>query len=400
MDLLEAHSNIRPSRDVSRDRAKASGVRNYGEDVADRNIAAFDLNSPEFSYLKSVYGGDGSVARASEGISQSRAASERGNVLGQEQPSSDDIHAPRDRTKANSSRSTHNSTPRASSVYPPRIDSTSAVSCPASRRRDDDRSASSNGAHDPRHRELSPFSSTTDSIDEEPEEPSQRCGVPPTSTPPIPARGQARISTKEPSSPLVISSRVVLPAQSQQKPSANIPSLKHHRRNMSEASQSSVASVGTHSRSGSATYTSIPYSGRQDHQIDNQSATRERPYSTANNNKTGMIVEGTKEPPSLGGVVDLSNTVDTDVTTKTLPGTDPPPIPAMSSMRFQSNTSRPLSLSSRSLQRLSNLPSPLCVHPPGVYAPPAFPPEDWPLPSPPLSSLNQSISKAAANMPQ
>ncbi|KAE9371922.1 hypothetical protein N431DRAFT_342302 [Stipitochalara longipes BDJ] len=32
-----------------------------------------------------------------------------------------------------------------------------------------------------------------------------------------------------------------------------------------------------------------------------------------------MIVEGAKKPPSLDGVVDLSNTVDTDVTTKTLP---------------------------------------------------------------------------------
>jgi len=61
VDILDAHSNIRPSQDVSKHRAKASGMRNYGEDVADRNIADFgggsklDLNSPQFSYLKTIY---------------------------------------------------------------------------------------------------------------------------------------------------------------------------------------------------------------------------------------------------------------------------------------------------------------------------------------------------------
>lgn len=171
---------------------------------------------------------------------------------------------------------------------------------------------------------------------------------------------------------------------------------------MSEASQTSVTSGGTHSRSGSATYSGLPSQSRQDFQSDNQSATRGQPSGTATK-KQGMIVEGAREPPSLEGVVDLSNTVDRDVTTKTLPGTDAPPIPAFSNMRPQSNVSRPLPLPSRSSWRPSNLPSPLNVHPPGSQAPPSSPPEDWPLPSPTLTvflSANQSISKSAANMVQ
>jgi len=89
-----------------------------------------------------------------------------------------------------------------------------------------------------------------------------------------------------------------------------------------------------------------------------------------------MIVERAKDPPSLDEVVDLSNTVDTDETTKTMPGTYTPPVPALSHIRTLSNTSRPLSISSRSLRRLSNIPSPLNVHPPDIYEAPSFPPED------------------------
>jgi hypothetical protein len=63
-----------------------------------------------------------------------------------------------------------------------------------------------------------------------------------------------------------------------------------------------------------------------------------------------MIVQGAKEPPSLKGVVDLTNTVNTDVPTKTLPGTEPPPIP-LSELRSQPNISRLLSASSHASRR-------------------------------------------------
>lgn len=368
VDLLDAHSNIRPSRDVSRDRAKASGVRNYGEDVADRNLAAFDLNSPEFSYRKSVYVSQkGGVSwHNKEGMPASLAASARSDVLAHEHTASDDIHSPRNQTKANSTRSSqiNSSASRPVSVYQPRIDSTSAVTYSANRCQNDDWLPPPNSVHDHRVRNLSPFS-TSASIDEEPEDTGHQLFVPITSTPPIPTRGRARTLTKDnQKTPPMSISRLTVPIPSQQRSSANPSSLKDRRRTMSEASQTSVTIGGTHSRSGSATYSALPSQSRQDFQADNQSATRGQPPGTATK-KQGMIVEGAREPPSLEGVVDLSNTVDRDVTIKALPGTDAPPIPAFSNMRPQSNVSRPLSLPSRSSWRPSNLPSPLTVHPPG-----------------------------------
>lgn len=61
VDVLDAYSTIKPSRETSQHRARAAGLRNYGEDVADRNIAHFggsdpyDLSSPQFSYLRKIY---------------------------------------------------------------------------------------------------------------------------------------------------------------------------------------------------------------------------------------------------------------------------------------------------------------------------------------------------------
>ncbi|RKF58945.1 hypothetical protein OnM2_064048 [Erysiphe neolycopersici] len=39
VDLLDAHSSLRPSETLIRDRVQASGIRSYGEDVADRNMS-------------------------------------------------------------------------------------------------------------------------------------------------------------------------------------------------------------------------------------------------------------------------------------------------------------------------------------------------------------------------
>ena len=402
VDLLDAHSSIRPSRDVSRDRAKASGVRNYGEDVADRNMAAFDLNFPEFSYLKSVYVTQKSVAALPKEVpSTSRAPAATSRVLAHEKIVSDDMQPPQHQTKANPTRSTHSPQSRPVAAYPPRIDSTTAVSYASTRRQHDDWLPPSIGVHDHRVRTLSPFS-TSASIDEEPEENGLQPGVPTTPAPPIPARGRARTLTKDNHKPPPISfSRGAVPVSTQQKSSSSTPSLKDRRRTMSDASQSSATSGGTHSRGGSATYSAFPSPSRQDFPSTSRSTARGQSHVHGNPYKRAeMIVEGAKEPPSLDGVVDLSNTVDTDVTTKTLSGTYTPPIPALSHMRTLSNTSRPLSVSSRSSRRLSNIPSPLNFHPAGIYEAPSFPPSDWPLPSPTLStfpSSSLSISKSAAN---
>jgi hypothetical protein len=66
VDLFDAHSNIKQTREESQHREEASGMRGYGEDVADRNIIAYlDLNSPEFGYLKSIYGSHGLAGNTS-----------------------------------------------------------------------------------------------------------------------------------------------------------------------------------------------------------------------------------------------------------------------------------------------------------------------------------------------
>jgi hypothetical protein len=350
IDLVDAYSNIRPYRDVSRDQAESSGMRNYGEDVADRNIAVSDFSSAEFSYPRSVYEkvaqrSGGVVAGEGEGEgSHTRTAPARPPVLGQEQSPSDDILLPELQTEANPnptrSTTTHDTQswprPRPASVYPPRTDSTSAVAYSANRRRDDGWLSVSNPVHEDRVRTLSPFVSTSDYTDEELEGPGQQLFVPPTPNPPIRARGRPRTLPKEHNAPPLPFSKFAIPVQSQQKPLVGALPLKSRRRTMSEVAQSAVATGGARSRSGSLTNSAFP----RDPQPDEQSATRGRPYDTSNG-KSGMTVKGTKQPPSLEGVVDLSNTVDTDVITRNLPGKYLPPIPAPSHICPQPNTSRP-----------------------------------------------------------
>jgi hypothetical protein len=341
IDLVDAYSKIRPYGDVSRDRAKSSGMRNYGEDVADRNIACSEPSAAEHIYRKSDYGKvapKGGMVVAGEGEggeSHTRTAPARPSVLGQEQSPSDDILLPGLQTQANPnptrSTTTHDTQswprprPASASVYPPRTDSTSAVAYSANRRRDDGWLSVSNPVHEDRVRTLSPFVSTSDYTDEEPEGPGQQLFVPPTPNPPIRARGRPRTSTKEHNAPPLPFSRFAILVPSQQEPLVGALPLKSRRRTMSEVAQSAVVTGGTRSRSGSLT-NSV---SRRNPQPDEQSATRGRSYDTANW-ESGMIVEGAKQPPSLEGVVDLSNTVDTDVTTRNLPGKDPPPIPTPS----------------------------------------------------------------------
>lgn len=100
VDLLDAQSTFAPSRDVSRHRTIALGNRNYGEDVADRNIrhygtgakSVLDINSPDLSYLKSLYPPK-KVVRI-EGT-ESRAASAVGHVLGHDLRNASDDTRPR-----------------------------------------------------------------------------------------------------------------------------------------------------------------------------------------------------------------------------------------------------------------------------------------------------------------
>jgi hypothetical protein len=434
VDLIDAHSTINRSREASQHRAIAIGARNYGEDVADRNIVNYgersdrdhqlDLNSPEFSFLKSAYTPKKVLDREE---SHSLAVSALGHVLGND-GNDDDTASPRiTHTKTHSLRVT-TSAPRANVIYPPRTDSKSYAT---SRGRDADRSIASNGVQDRRGRAMSPLSSTAASKCEEPPmKDSRRQSVQSTravSTPPVVTRGQSRTttrsSTKENTPPVAPPNRGTFPTQSIQSSSSatgTAPS-KHRRRAMSTASQSNVvspppSSEGTKSRNGSVSYSAFPNTGHRESAAQSPESYNDTPRSQPSTSKrSGVVTEYAPQPPSLEGRVDLSNTVDMDVTKKALSGTlshpqplSPPSITLSRPMSSGARTiSRPLSTISTVSKRSNYAPptlSPLHVSPHDIEEPPSFPPENWPLPQlqtekQPQFSLSDSIVKTAANLP-
>jgi hypothetical protein len=438
VDLLELHSNMNPSREASKYRAKASGVRNYGEDVADRNIAEYgdrdrdqrlDLNAPEFAYLKTVYAPKKRRPRAA---SHTRADSALGHVLGHDGVSSDDIiQPPQSHARTSLIRSTATaSSSRPGPIYPPRWDSTSVVSFATPQGRDNDRFATANGVQDGRRRAMSPLSMPTASINEESGRQSvNSIRAAATPTPPIPARGR-RIVREPPPVALPASIPSYTPPTHTRElqypvlPPAPLPHSSHfsitsvtatgkeRQRKMSTSSQNGTISPpnGTKSRNGSVSYSVFPSTGRRESQTETNDFAQSQPSSSVHT-KQPMIVEGAKEPPSLKGVVDLSNTVDTDVTTKTLPGTYTPPIPPFSALRTQSNTSCPLSaisrVSYRSTRSSTFVPpflSPLHhASPHDIEELTSFPPENWPI-SPTFTvspeSPSDSITEMNANLRQ
>lgn len=396
VDLLEAHSNIRPSREVSQHRVKASGVRNYGEDVAVRNMnprdrePRLDLNSPEFSYLKTVYSPKKRIGLAMDG--HSRTSSALGHVLGHDTNPSDDIRPHSPHAKAESIRSTTTAL-RPGVPYP--TDSPSVYSISTNSGHDDDRATNGNLAHD-RRRALSPL--LTSSV--------QESGMRETLRQPGSTPDRGRRLLREP--PLVVPEpkqsllpkvfkqsasvpRVAtVPEDSQPIPTHEIPASnsRQRRRTMSTASQTTPNTTNDHHSKGS--YSTFPTTSDRSFTISPTSQT---------NKQSGKPVEERSEPISLEGIVDLSNSVDTDVTTKTLPGTYPP-IPTISIHRVRPNISRPLSTSrssvrsGRSSHCTAYILSPLHVSPHEIMQPPSFPPENWPL------TPNLEIGKSAANMRQ
>lgn len=415
VDLLDAHSNIKRTREASLHRAKASGVRNYGEDVADRNIDAFgerpdrdpklDLNLPEFSYLKSVYTPKKKIVREEP---HSRVGSALGHVLGTDGSNGDDTEASMGpvQPRTNSMRSTTStrSGPRPASIFPPRIDSVSAaaVSYGNGRRRDDHRSNASNGAADRKGRAMSPLSSATASISEEPlaQDHRNRQSLNSTravSAPPIPERGRTRpitvtttatttsttSTTKSNPPPVPLPGKVASIPHSRRLSGATIgehTSSKTKQRSMSTTSQSTLVpptmNAGTNPKKGSVNYAAFP-------ELTKRGQASSRPSTSNAQKRQGMIVEGASQPPSLDSITDLKNSVDTDVTTKQLPGTCPRP---------RSTYSRN-SVVSRASTYTPPFLSPLHITPHSIIEPPSFPQVDWPLPSPTTSNFPQ-YSKA------
>jgi hypothetical protein len=277
---------------------------------------------------------------------------------------------------------------------------------------------------------MSPLSMSTVSINEESGRQSvNSIRAAATPTPPIPARGRriarepppVALHTSTPSYTAPTHTRELqhpvlppapLPHSSNSSNTSVTATRKERDRKMSTSSRNGITSPtnGTKSRNGSISYSAFPSTGRRESQTETNDFAQSQPCSSVHT-KQPLGIEGAKEPPSLKGIVDLSNTVDTDVTTKTLPGTYTPPIPPFSALRTQSNTSRPLSTISRASYRstLSStfVPpflSPLHhVSPHDIEELPSFPPESWPIsPTSTVSpeSPSDSIAEMNANLRQ
>ncbi|KAK0120406.1 hypothetical protein ONS96_010621 [Cadophora gregata f. sp. sojae] len=337
VDLLEAHSSIRP--ESSKHRAKASGIRNFGEDVADRNIDRFgagshtqlDLNSPQFSYMKTVYAPKKRpIADVAGAGTHSRVSSALGHVMGDDGPS-DDI-PPRSHRETPSIRTTTS----ASRSHPLRNETTPVVA--SSRSRDHD-GASSSGAHpsnDRRARALSPLSqtNTAQSFDEdEPIMHNSHPGIIRPNEPSYDPRGQENVVQEPPPVATPVYKPKSPPPQgiNQHTPT---PTANHTVKRMpampptNESAIHPSVSVKTNghkkSKSRSVSYSTFPNvsnrPGNNNNNQTNQTEYAARSSSLSKNSKRqGMILENSSVPQNLDAVVDQSNTVDTDVTTKTLP---------------------------------------------------------------------------------
>ncbi|KAF4634072.1 hypothetical protein G7Y89_g4049 [Cudoniella acicularis] len=340
IDLLDAHSNITTnSRAQSLHRAKASGVRNYGEDVADRNIAAnehrLDLNAPEFSYLKHLYASHTNTSipqpqsRKNTGVAATGGQSHAlASPIARRFPShdtrSDDTRSPvtttRTRHERSSSIRSATSQSRTPAFFPPRTDSATSQSYSANRGRHDDHSSVSNDSCGEIGRAISP----TTTEDAPPARNPRRPSISSTNTAQTSNRARPVAGILKNPPP------VALPSAFQRvtSPTPSTESSKYsssHSRQTSNTSVTRGSSLASRRRttSMSSQSTATPSHGRggsKDNSISytpSAGSSHSRQQSKAN--RESYIVQSSPNPIDLEGVVDLSNTVDTDMTKKALP---------------------------------------------------------------------------------
>lgn len=384
VDLLDAHSNIRASREISQHRTGTSSSRNYGEDVADRNIAPLvsnrdgardiprdsqlDIDASELNYLKTVYAQKRDLLEGTD----FRAAPALGHVLGHKSVDSDDIE------------------PQAAPALPIRSTSLTphTISSP-SITHDAEHPLRANGVANLRQRESSSTDTSIASYDTRPLQASPTATMPFLASLKQPANSLRSLrKTKEPppvDPPESTASRVSENTTREPRAqSSTNPGLATVVRTENQDPAQAIAPPST-----TTGHNIVIGSNMKD--ASNVTANRD-PSETAvpctMNHNAGKLVAGAENLPDLRGVVDLTNTVDTDVTTKTLPGTYPIPIISITSpsqhTRRHSNFSRK---SVYSLQPVLFL-SPLHTSPHEIEQPPSFPP------IPAKSALRHSISAA------
>ena len=369
IDLLDAHSNIDTKRETSIYRQKASGVRNYGEDVADRNIDKFghkeknnrdsklDLTSPEFSYLKQVYSPKkrrGGPRSSQE--SHSRVDSALGHILGSAGSSDDTSVQPQSQSPSHSRKSSIRSSngSRPGVIYPLRTNSISANFHQSTRNTAADDVYSPNSNSERRVRTSSPLSNSAPTRNE----PLIRSfGA--VATPPVAERSRRRASSAKSSTaksytnpPRVASPPVRVPIQAYSSEPSAATSSKERRGAPATTSHKPTTTTstggGTSSRKSSISYSAFPPQNKRSSQAYVNPASPPLSISRRDmSRREGMPAEGDFKARNSGGMIDLKDSVDIDVTTTTLPGTKRP-----STMSRISVISRALSFTAPDLSPL------------------------------------------------
>ncbi|KAH8594444.1 hypothetical protein B0O99DRAFT_595378 [Bisporella sp. PMI_857] len=318
IDILDAHSTIHATEELSHHRAEASGRREFGEDVADRNMtesrdqeSRLDFNSPELSYMKQLYSPRKRAAlREAAKEPHSRVDSALGHVLGSDGSSSSDDIPQRQSGPLPASAPHSPSEPRSGSrvatSYPPKSASASSHIALGKHVKPADRPSN----NEPRGRIISPLASTIASTNDDTEF-QIRYHNPPRG----PASSRAIVSNAnvtERGRPRTTSSTIEQPLPQASIPNGS-PQTQTRRHNTSVSSEHTIV-PGTKSRESSATYSAFP--STRDNDLSESSNVAPTSSSTKRHILQG---EGVKGPPNLKGIVDLKDSVDTEVITKTRP---------------------------------------------------------------------------------
>jgi len=378
VDVLDAQSSLHRAKELHRSKGTVSGLRDFGEHVADRNMvragagnSTIDFDSPEFSYVKKLYSPrrTTAVVRDSEAY-QTRVDSALGHILG-DSILGDDIQPPGEST---SHRSGSGPRPKPVKTYPPRTDSASSHvalrNAKVEMQKLPPKRATSSDSNQRRSRPTS-LSSTT-SLDDDckiryhkPLSPGKRSKVIITDThdvlnAPVPDRGRSRIAL--PAVPRIPSNI---------KLNASLTTPHPQTRTISTSRDSTITS--SRPRKHSASSITVPTQNKMG--LPQESHTQHAVSSTKAPNIRSKEVQH-----SLQGVVGQKDSVDTSVVNKILSGRYP---------RSQSRSS----VASRASSYHAPYLSPLHVSPHDIVELPSFPP-NWSNP-PPVPNLPQSVPQSS-----
>lgn len=315
VDILDAYSSIR-GKEASKHRVKAAGVRSYGEDVADRNIADFgdkdlsnlDLNSQEFGYMKTIYTGK----KRHEGDDIAQRSAPMSPINGD-----DTMHT----TQPPTSRFSNASRPGVNS--PPRNNYHTENGSSQSQRGGE--VFTSKQEYAPVRESRQPRSDINLSSGSQYRTTGQYSHVDP--PPRVNSLVQPRTtSAQETPRTFQNAPRINSPAHSR-KSSSNKPSTHHGH----SASKNSVS------------YSAFPQVSPREHSSQGHtSPNTSRPLTSPN--KRSYLVEEAMEAPKLESNVNQKKSVNTEVITKNLPGTYT--FPALQIPPARSTLSRPQSTTS------------------------------------------------------